>query len=157
MKIEESEKAGSCWESNPGHLACAVIALPPKLWQLDNHQPSQSSMCTAQVVMKCLSRTPGSILVCAISSDCRPFHTTDGTSLRKSLAALFVLTSRGCNRSVVPAGTMITTISFSNFSSSKVVVWPPKLSVRTKAFWDDAPISSLTFSIYQRSEDRFLR
>ena len=102
------------------------------------------------------SRTPGSILVCAISSDCRPFYTTDGTFLRKSLVALFVLTSRGCNRSVVPAGTMITTISFSNFSSSKVVVWPPKLSVRTKAFWDDAPISSLTFSIYQRSEDRFL-
>ena len=27
-KIEESEKAGSCWESNPGHLACAASALP---------------------------------------------------------------------------------------------------------------------------------
>ena len=27
-KIEESEKAGSCWESNPGKLACAASALP---------------------------------------------------------------------------------------------------------------------------------
>ena len=27
-KIEESEKAGSRWESNPGHLACAASALP---------------------------------------------------------------------------------------------------------------------------------
>ena len=27
-KIEESEKAGSCWESNPGQLACAASALP---------------------------------------------------------------------------------------------------------------------------------
>ena len=26
--IEESEKAGSRWESNPGHLACAASALP---------------------------------------------------------------------------------------------------------------------------------
>ena len=26
-KIEESEKAGSCQESNPGHLACAASAL----------------------------------------------------------------------------------------------------------------------------------
>ena len=27
-KIEESEKAGSQWESNPGHLACVASALP---------------------------------------------------------------------------------------------------------------------------------
>ena len=27
-KIEESDKAGSCQESNPGHLACAASALP---------------------------------------------------------------------------------------------------------------------------------
>ena len=26
-KIEESEKAGSCWESNPGHLASAASTL----------------------------------------------------------------------------------------------------------------------------------
>ena len=32
MKVEESEKAGSCWESNPGHLACVA-----SLQQLDNH------------------------------------------------------------------------------------------------------------------------
>ena len=28
MKIEESEKAGSRWELNPGHLACTTSALP---------------------------------------------------------------------------------------------------------------------------------
>ena len=28
VKIEESEKAGSHWELNPGHLACAASALP---------------------------------------------------------------------------------------------------------------------------------
>ena len=28
VKIEESEKAGSRQESNPGHLACAASALP---------------------------------------------------------------------------------------------------------------------------------
>ena len=28
VKIEESEKAGSHWEYNPGHLACAASALP---------------------------------------------------------------------------------------------------------------------------------
>ena len=28
VKIEESEKAGSCRESNPGHQACAASALP---------------------------------------------------------------------------------------------------------------------------------
>ena len=38
VKIEESEKAGS---------------------QLDDHQPSQSSICTAQVGLKWLSCTPG--------------------------------------------------------------------------------------------------
>ena len=43
-KIEESEKAGSHLESNPGHLACAASALPP---ELDNHQPSQSGIVRA--------------------------------------------------------------------------------------------------------------
>ena len=37
-----------------------------ELRQLDNHQPLQSSICTAQVVLKCLSRTPGSHSVCGI-------------------------------------------------------------------------------------------
>ena len=37
VKIEESEKAGSHQESNPGHLACAASTLP---LSSDNHQPS---------------------------------------------------------------------------------------------------------------------
>ena len=37
-KIEESEKAGSCRELNPGHNL-----LEPQ--QPDNHRPSQSSIC----------------------------------------------------------------------------------------------------------------
>ena len=32
-----------------------------ELRQLDNHQPSQPSICTAQVVLKCLSSTPDSM------------------------------------------------------------------------------------------------
>ena len=28
VKIKENEKASSCWESNPGQLACAASALP---------------------------------------------------------------------------------------------------------------------------------
>ena len=39
-KIEESEKAGSRRESNPGHPACAASALTTELRQPDNHQPS---------------------------------------------------------------------------------------------------------------------
>jgi len=39
-----SEKAGSHWESNPGHLW-----LEPR--QPDDHQPSQSSICSAQVAL----------------------------------------------------------------------------------------------------------
>ena len=27
-KVEESKMVGSCWESNPGHLACVTSALP---------------------------------------------------------------------------------------------------------------------------------
>ena len=45
-EIEESERAGSRQESDPGQQR-----------QLDNDQPSQSSVCTAQVVLKCYSRT----------------------------------------------------------------------------------------------------
>ena len=37
-----------------------------ELRQSDNHQPSQSSICTAQVGLKCLSWTPGSHSVCAV-------------------------------------------------------------------------------------------
>ena len=64
-QIEESEKADSRRELNPGalaaHLACAASALQP-----NNHQPPQSLMCTAQVVLKCLSCTPGSHSACAV-------------------------------------------------------------------------------------------
>ena len=37
-KIEESEKAGSRRESNPGHLACAASALP---LSYDNHSAAR--------------------------------------------------------------------------------------------------------------------
>ena len=73
-KIEESEKAGSHQESNPGYLACAANA---ELRQPDNHQSSQSSIYTAQVVLKRLSLTPSSHSVCAVRTSaqvrCRGF------------------------------------------------------------------------------------
>ena len=52
-KIEESEKASSRRESIPGHLWLE----PPVFCHIEprqpaNHQPSQSSMCTAQVLME---------------------------------------------------------------------------------------------------------
>ena len=51
-KIEESEKrlaaAGSQTQDTSG-LSCQCSATEPR--QLDNHQPSQSSICTAQVVL----------------------------------------------------------------------------------------------------------
>ena len=46
-KIEESKKASSCWELNTGHLACGASALPLSYNnRTDNHQSSQSSICT---------------------------------------------------------------------------------------------------------------
>ena len=59
-KMEESEMPGSRWESNPGHLACDLQL------SYDNRTTSQSSICTAQVVLKCFSCTPGSHSVCAV-------------------------------------------------------------------------------------------
>ena len=57
----------SCWESNPGHLVCAASKYSAtELRWPDNHQPSQCSMCTAQVVLKCPRLTPSSHSVCAI-------------------------------------------------------------------------------------------
>ncbi len=53
-KVEESEKPGSRWESNPGHLWLEPPVLcqwPTEPRQPDDHQPSQSCMCTAQVVL----------------------------------------------------------------------------------------------------------
>ena len=37
-----------------------------ELRQLDNHQPSQSFICTTQVGLKCLSYKPGNFSVCAV-------------------------------------------------------------------------------------------
>ena len=51
VKIEESEKpaaAGSRTQDTSG-LSCQCSATEPQ--QPDNHQPSQSSICTAQVVL----------------------------------------------------------------------------------------------------------
>ena len=50
----------SRWESNPGHLAYALPLSCDNQTTASrhNHQPSQSSMCNAQVGLKCLSRTP---------------------------------------------------------------------------------------------------
>ena len=56
QNIEESEKA----DSQTPDLCSQCSAT--ELWQQDNYQPSQSSMCTAEVVLKLLSHTPGSQL-----------------------------------------------------------------------------------------------
>ena len=53
VKIEESEKARSLQESNPGHLACAASALP---LNYDNWTTAQSCKSGTE----CLSHTPGS-------------------------------------------------------------------------------------------------
>ena len=50
-KIEESEKAGSRQESNSEHLWLELPVLTTEPRQPDNHQPSQTSLCTAQVVL----------------------------------------------------------------------------------------------------------
>ena len=54
-KIEESEKAGSRRESNPGHLACAASALPLSYDNRTTTSPHNPLLCTAQVGLKCLS------------------------------------------------------------------------------------------------------
>ena len=59
--VEESEKVGSHWESNPGHLTCAVSTLLLYLPQPDNHQPShwvaarafQSHLCSMAAQARC--------------------------------------------------------------------------------------------------------
>ena len=50
-KIEESEKAGSRQESNPGHLWVEPQCSATEPRQPDDHQPSQSSIYTAQMVL----------------------------------------------------------------------------------------------------------
>ena len=64
--MEESEKAGSRRKSNPGHLACAASALPLSYDNRKTTSTSPSSIYTAQVVLKCLSLTPGSHSICAV-------------------------------------------------------------------------------------------
>ena len=66
VKIEESEKASSLRQSNPGHscLSHQCSATEPR--QPDDHQPSQSYICTAQVVLKASVMTPGSHSPCAV-------------------------------------------------------------------------------------------
>ena len=58
----------SCPESNPGHLACAASAPPQSYDKWRTTNPHNSSIYTAQVVLKCLSLTPGSHSVCAVRS-----------------------------------------------------------------------------------------
>ena len=64
-KVEESEKAGSCQELNPGHL---WLVWPVLCYCMSyyNHQPSQSSICNCTGGTECLSHTPGSYSVCAV-------------------------------------------------------------------------------------------
>ena len=68
QKIEESEKAGSCQGLNPGHLACVASALLlHELLQPDNnHQCSQSSICTALVVLNAPVTHLAANSVCAV-------------------------------------------------------------------------------------------
>ena len=54
-KIEESEKAGSRRESNPGHLACAASALPLSYDNRTTTSPHNPLYVPAQVGLKCLS------------------------------------------------------------------------------------------------------
>ena len=49
-KTEESEKAGSRWESHPGHLACAASALPLSC----NNQTTTSPHNPLYVLHRCL-------------------------------------------------------------------------------------------------------
>ena len=60
-KKKQSEKLPGI-ELGPQGLSCQCSAA--ELRQPDNHQPSQSFLCTAQVVVKCLSHTPDSQGTC---------------------------------------------------------------------------------------------
>ena len=63
-KIEKGRQPPGIEPRTPG--LCSLCAT--ELRQLDNHQPPQFSICTAQVRLKCLSRTPGGHSVCAVRS-----------------------------------------------------------------------------------------
>ena len=66
MRIEESEKAGSHPELSTGHLACATSALTLSYDNWTTTSPHNPLYVLAQVVLKCLSHTPGSHSVCAV-------------------------------------------------------------------------------------------
>ena len=53
-------------EIEPRTLGLCSQCSVSEVRQLDNHQPSQSSVCSAQVELNCLSHTPGSHSVCAV-------------------------------------------------------------------------------------------
>ena len=61
-KIEESEKAGSCRKTNPGHLACAASALPLSHDSRTTTNPHNP----LYILHRYLSLTPGSHSVCAV-------------------------------------------------------------------------------------------
>ena len=85
-KIEESEKAGSRRESNPGHLACAASALPlhelRQVLQLRHFSPTCAvhiEDCGGWWLSGCRSSVaehwphkPG--VLGSIPGGCRPFH-----------------------------------------------------------------------------------
>ena len=62
-KVKKPAVAGSRTQDTSG-LSRQCSATEPQ--QPDNHQPSQSSICTAQSGTECFSRTPGSHPVCAV-------------------------------------------------------------------------------------------
>ena len=49
------EKASSCRESNPEHLACSTSTLPLSYNNRTTTSPHNSSICAAQVELKCIS------------------------------------------------------------------------------------------------------
>ena len=86
LNRKESEKAGNCRKSKPGHLACTASALPlslvprqfikiawvqgylPLRYNDQTTTSPQSSISTTQVRLQCLSHTPGSHSVCTIQT-----------------------------------------------------------------------------------------
>ena len=74
-KIEKSEKAISRRESNPGTSGLSRQCCATELWQSDKHQPSQSSICTAQVVLNASVTHLAATNVCCCCCPCvRPFQ-----------------------------------------------------------------------------------
>ena len=66
VKIEESEKAGSSWESNPGHLWLEPPVLCHSAMTAGQPPALTISYMYHTGGTECLSRTPGSHSACAI-------------------------------------------------------------------------------------------